>query len=48
MLGMEDFRRVHLQVLGGEDTYGPHATLGDVSTCIFNLLPVFLDHLNNR
>ena len=30
-LKLEDYRKVHLQVIGAEDTYGPHAAVGDVS-----------------
>ena len=30
MLKMEDFSKLHVQVLGAEDTYGPHAIKGDV------------------
>ncbi|ELU13633.1 hypothetical protein CAPTEDRAFT_224800 [Capitella teleta] len=28
-LGLSDFAKLHMQVLGAEDTYGPHATPGD-------------------
>ncbi|KAG7173948.1 putative Acyclic terpene utilization family protein AtuA-containing protein [Homarus americanus] len=29
LLKIKDFTRTHIQVLGGEDTYGPHASLDD-------------------
>ena len=31
MLKMEEFRKVHVQVIGAEDTYGENAAKGDVS-----------------
>ena len=31
LLGMEDFQRVHLQVIGAEDSFGAHKAAGDVS-----------------
>jgi len=30
-LKLEDYKKVHLQVIGAEDTYGQHAAVGDVS-----------------
>ena len=29
---MSDFTKLHIQAIGAEDSYGPHAMSGDVST----------------
>ena len=37
MLKMEEFRKIHIQVLGAEDTYGKNATQGDVRNLSSNI-----------
>lgn len=34
ILGMDDFQRVHVQIIGAEDSFGEHKTPGDVSISI--------------
>jgi hypothetical protein len=34
ILGMDDFQRVHVQMIGAEDSFGEHKTPGDVSISI--------------
>ena len=42
LLGMEDFQRVHLQVIGAEDSFGAHKAAGDVSILSLSIILVLI------
>ena len=42
-LGLPDFSAVNLQVIGSEQTYGPHANVGQVNTAYMSTFPKILN-----